>query len=355
MRTKTMIERVEKSLPTTQQELYNSFSSKPVDFDSFEIITGRGNIPLAEAVGKLLNKNPDQSCSNFADGEIAVEIKPNLRGREIFILQSMTPSPNDRIQEVVLMADAARRADAREITAIIPYFAYARQDRKPKSRTPISSSRVAKQLVGAGINRILTIDIHAEQSEGSIDQAWDNVYADKLIGDLIRKRNLEKTVVLAADIGSAKRSEKFSTNLNNGVDIAIAYKKRDVNKHDESDTKVIIGDVNNRPVIIYDDLISTGNTLLNAALLAKQNGATKVIAAAVHGIFVPNKKDGKTLPEKLNEKDCPIDELIITDTILQKEEVLRNERVKIVSVAPILAVAILCYLTHDSIGKRLID
>jgi ribose-phosphate pyrophosphokinase len=348
-----MKENQQKQLPATKQELYASFSPKTVDPDSFEIMTGRGNIPLAEAVGKLLGKIPDQPCSSFADGEIAVEVKPNLRGREVFILQSMSPSPNDRIQEIVLMADASKRADAQEITAIIPYYAYARQDRKPKSRTPISAARVARQIVGAGIDRVFTIDIHSEQSEGSIDQAWDNAYSDRVIGNLIKERNLEKAVVLAADIGSAKRSEKFSTSLGNGVDIAIVHKKRDINKHDESEAKVLIGDVTNRPVIIYDDLISTGSTLLNAAKLAKQNGAIKVIAASVHGIFVP--KDGKTLPEKLKEKDCPIDELIITDTILQKEEVLRNERIKIVSVAPMLAVAILCYLTHDSIGRRLID
>lgn len=341
-------------LPTTKEALYGSFHPKVVDPDSFEVITGRGNIPLAEAVGKLLGKTVDQPCSNFADGEIAVEIKPNLRGREVFILQSMTPGPNDRIQEIVLMADASKRADALETTAILPYFAYARQDRKPKSRTPISAARVAKQIVGAGVNRILTIDIHAEQSEGSIDEAWDNVYSDKLIAELIRDLNLENGVVTAADIGSAKRSEKFSTRLKNGTDIAIVYKKRDVNLHDRSEAKVLVGEVKNRPVVIYDDLISTGGSLLDAANLVKQNGATKVVAAAVHGIFVPG-KDGKTLPEKLKDPNCPIDKLIITDTIIQKEEVLSNEKIRIVSVAPILAVAILCYLTHDSIGRRLID
>jgi ribose-phosphate pyrophosphokinase len=341
-------------LPTTRQELYDSFHPKFPDLESYEIITGRGNLPLARAVGELLGKTPDQPCSNFGDGEIDVEITPNLRGREIFILQSMTPFPNDKIQEVVFIADASKRADAQEITGIFPYFAYARQDRKPKSRTPISASRVAKQFVGAGIARFFTIDIHAEQSEGSIDQAWDNVYSNKLVAEEIKKRNLENTVVLSPDVGSAKRSEKFSTCLNNGTDIAIVHKKRDVNSHDKSEAKVLIGEVKDRPVIIFDDLISTGSTLLNAADLAKQKGATRVIAAATHGIFIPG-KDGKTLPEKLKDPNCPIDEIIITDTILQNEQILKNEKIKIVSVAPIIAVAILCYLTHDSIGRRLIN
>jgi ribose-phosphate pyrophosphokinase len=346
-----MIENLQRPLPATKQELYSSFSPKTVDPDSFEIVTGRGNIPLARAIGKLLGKTPDQPCSNFGDGETDVNISPNLRGREIFIIQSMSPLPDKRIQEVVFMADASKRADAQEITAIIPYFAYARQDRKPKPRTPISASRVAKQIVEAGANRIFTIDIHAEQSEGSIDQAWDNVYSSRLIAtELIKKHDLENAVILAADIGSVKRSEKFSTHLHNNTDIAIVHKKRDINKHDLSESKVLIGDVKNRPVILYDDLISTGNTLLNAADLAKQNGATKVVATAVHGIFVKG-KDGRTLPEKLKSKDCPIDELIITDTIRQKKKVLENEKIRILSVAPIVAVAILCYLTHDSIGK----
>ncbi|MFH1833360.1 MAG: ribose-phosphate pyrophosphokinase [Candidatus Levyibacteriota bacterium] len=350
-----MKENPENSLPNTQVELYKSFSPKTVDPDSFEILTGRGNIPLAQAVGKLLGKIPDQPCSDFGDGETDVKIKPNLRGREVFVLQSMYPSQNDRIQEIIFMADASKRADAQEITAIIPYYAYARQDRKPKPRTPISASRVAKQIVGAGVDRIFTIDIHAEQSQGSIDQAWDNVYSGKLIIELIKRLNLENAVVLAADIGSVKRSEGFSARLNNGgADIAIVHKKRDVNLHDKSDAITLIGEVKNRPVILYDDLISTGKTLLDAAKLAKQNGATQVIAAAVHGIFVPD-KDGRTLPEKLKDQNCPIDGLIITDTIVQKENVLINEKIKIASVAPILAVAILCYLTHNSISKRLID
>ncbi|MDP2585338.1 MAG: ribose-phosphate pyrophosphokinase [Candidatus Levybacteria bacterium] len=342
------------SLPATQQELYASFAPKTVDPDSFEIITGRGNIPLAQALGKLLGKTVDQSCSSFADGEIDVTITPNLRGRDVFIIQSMTPFPNDRVQEVVFMADASRRADALKTSAIIPYFAYARQDRKSKSRTPISAARVAKQIIGAGVNRIFTIDLHAEQSEGSIDEAWDNVNSSKLIAELIKKNNLNDAVVLSPDTGSTKRSEKFSSHLNGESDIAIVYKKRDVNKHDRTESKFIIGDVKGRPVIIYDDLISTGSTLIDAANLAKQNGAAEVIAAAAHGVFSPD-KNGRTLPEKLKDPNCPIDKLIITDTILQKEEVSRNEKITIVSVAPIIAVAILCYLTHDSIGRRLID
>lgn len=350
----TMRESLRGSLPTTQKELYDSFLPKIVDPDSFEIVAGQGNIPLTNAVGKLLGKTPDQPCSNFGDGEIDVRIKPNLRGREIFIIQSLTPLPNDRLEEVELIADAARRADAQKITAILPYFAYARQDRKSKSRTPISASRTAKRLVAAGINRIFTIDLHAEQTMGSIDEPWDNVYSSKLIAELIKKYDLKNVVVVAADTGSAKRSEKFADRLGNETDVAVVYKKRYTDQHDNSKSLALAGEVSNRPVIVYDDLTSTGNTLIDDAILVKQKGATRVIAATPHAIFAAG-KDGKTLSEKLKDSNCPIDELIISDTILQGKEVIENKKIKIISVAPMLAVAILCYLTHDSIGKRLIE
>jgi ribose-phosphate pyrophosphokinase len=356
IQSKTMKENLPALFPATRQELYASFSPKTVDPDSFEIIAGRGNIPLAKAVGELLGKTVDQPCSDFADGEIDVKIKPNLRGREVFILQSMTPSPNDRIQEIVFMADASRRADALEVTGIFPYFAYGRGDKKSDSRKPISAAAVAKQIINAGINRIFTIDIHAEQSQGFIDGPWDNVYSSKVTVEQIKNDfNCDNSVTVAPDFGSAKRSEKFSSRLANGKDIGIVYKKRDPNKHDEIESKFLIGeDVNGLPVVLDDDLISTGNTLWNAASLAKQNGATKVIATAPVAIFAPG-KDRRTLPEKLHDPDCPIDEIVITDIIQQKQEILKNEKIKIVSVAPIIAVAILCYLTHDSIGRRLID
>ena len=341
-------------LPTNRRELNKFFSPKHVNLDTFEIVAGRGNLPLAKEVGKLIGKEVYQPCSNFADGEIDVQIQPNVRGREVFVIESMYPSPNDRIQELVLMADAATRADGKKITALIPYFAYARQDRKPKSRTPISAARVANQIASAGADRIFTIDIHAEQSEGSVNIVWDNVYGDKVIVPRIKKLGLKDAVVLSPDVGSAKRSEKFLGRLQNGNELALVYKKRNLYKHDESEAIAIMGDVKGRSVIIFDDLISTGSTALNAAKLAKKNGATKVIVAASHALFVPD-SSGKTLPDRLHEPNCPIDKVIITDTIFQNDEIRKNKKIEVVSAAPILAVAIYCYLTSDSIAKRLID
>lgn len=344
-------------LPTSSTELYDSFRGKPIDQDKFVVITGRGNLPLAQAVGKLLSKEITQPCSDFESDEIRVRVTPNLRRRGVFILQSMFPNPNDRLQETVFMADAARRANAEKgkITGIFPYFAYSREDRKSQPRMPISVAVVARQLVSAGLNTIFTMDIHSGQAQGTVEEAWDDVSSDKVIVPRVRQLGIEGAVVLSPDAGSAKRAEKFLTHLQNGNDhdLAIAYKKRDPQHPERSETNAILGDVKDRPVIIYDDLIATGGTIFNAAELAKQNGAQQVVAAATHGLFARG-SDGKTLPDRLLEPNCPIDKVIVTDTIQPSRDVLENPRVEVVSVAPVIAVAILCYLTGESISERLI-
>lgn len=341
-------------LPQTSADLYHSFRPNIVDPESFEVVTGRGNPPLADAVGKLLDRNITQPCTDFADGETAVQVEPNLRGRELFVLQSMTPRPNDRIQEMVLIADAASRGDARQTSAIVPYFAYARQDRKTRSREPIGVAAVANQFYGAGYGRIFTVDIHSEQAEGAFPRAWDNVLADNVLIPALEAEGLEDPVVLAPDMGSTKRADKLRAKLGKDADLAIVHKRRDVDKHDHSNAVAMIGDVRNRDVVINDDMISTGGTIYDAAMLAKQNGARKVYASAAHGLFVP--KNGITLPERVLTPDSPIDKLFVTDSIEQGELVTNNpERIQVVSIAPVIAVAILCYLTRDSIGKRLIE
>jgi ribose-phosphate pyrophosphokinase len=343
-------------LPKSSQDLYGSFYPKHVDPESFVVIAGRGNEDLARSVGNLLDVEVDFPCSDFANGETKVQVHPNLRGKEVFVINSMQPHPNRGIQETVLMGDTARRAAAAEgkITAILPKIAYDRQDRKPTSRTPISIAALSTQLrMGGMFDRLFTIDVHAEQSVGSFPGAWDNVFGSKVLVPAIEQEELDDPMVVAPDAGSGKRAEKYNERLAQ-ENIAIVYKRRDREDPSKSESLRLAGDVKDRDVVIVDDVIGSGGTLLGAAEVAKQNGARKVIAAVTHAELVADRY-GITLPERLNDPNCPLDKLLITDTIFQSDAVRSNDRIEVVSVAPILAVAILCYLTNDSIGRRLIN
>ncbi len=313
--------------------------------NGFIILTGRSNPKLAKSIGKLLKHDVHEPISVFADGETRVMISQNMRRRHVFIIQSTSPPVNDNIMELMLMADAARRASASEITAVIPYFGYARQDRKEKSRVPISASMVASTLEHAGINSILTVDIHSEQQEGSINSPWDNVYASYSLLPVIKSRKLKNLVVASPDKGGVVRATGYA-NLLKAKGIVIVYKERDINLNDVSSTLTMVGDVRGKDVLIVDDMISTGGTLLNAADFIKFRGAKSVRAAVTHGLFI-----GDAL-SKINESS--IDEVIVTDTIIQRKEIMDNSKIKIVSVAPLLAEAIKRIETGESISEDLI-
>lgn len=342
-------------LPNTTQELYGAFRKDFVDDSTFVLISGRGNEQLSKDVGKLLDVDVDFPCSDFPNGETRVKIGPNLRGKEVFVVNSLQPNSNTGIQETILIGDAIRRADAKigKVTAMLPKIAYDRQDRKPESRTPISIAAVAAQLRYAGeYNRLFTVDVHAEQSIGSFPNAWDNVYGSKLLIPAIEELELDTPVILAPDAGSGKRAEVYGKKLGS-EDLAFVHKRRDKDVPSKSESLKLVGEVNNRDVLIIDDVIASGSTLLDAAQLAKENGARRVVAAATHAEFTPD-KNGITLPDKLKMQGSPIDKLLITDTIFQSDEVRKNEKINVEKVAPILAVAILCYLTDNSISERLI-
>lgn len=302
--------------------------------DSMEILTGRSNPQLARDVAKILAMEVDEPVTVFKDGESRVEISKNLRGKNVFIIQSTSRSNknsvNDSVMELYLMASAAARASAGDITAIIPYYGYARQDRKDKSRVTISASDVANLLDMAGVDRILTLDLHAEQTEGSIRKPWDNLYASSELLPAIKEFGTDNMVVVSPDVGGTKRAEKLSFLLDGTGEIAIIHKRRpEANK---SMALALVGDVGNKNVIMFDDMIDTAGSIADAARLLKENGAQRIIVAATHGIFTP--------PALERIENSPIDKIFITDTVRLPERVKNHPKIKVVTVAPLLAKAI---------------
>lgn len=313
--------------------------------DDFVLLTGRSNPPLAKAIGKILHKEALEPISIFSDGEIRVRIPVNLRRRHVFIVQPTSPHTNDNVMELIFMIDAARRASASEIIAIIPYFGYSRQDRKEMPRVPISAAVVASIIQNTGANRFVTVDIHAEQEVGFATVPWDNLYASYSILPVVQKKNLSNMVVASPDKGGVIRATGYARLLHIS-DIVIAYKKRDINFNDKSEALAMIGEVKGRDVLLVDDIISTGSTLINSANFIKELGAKSVRAAVTHSLFT-----GDAL-KMLSQSS--LEEVIVTDTIFHKKEVVDHPKVTIVSVAPLLAEAIKRIESGDSISKDLI-
>lgn len=321
----------------------NTTQSK--DGGDFILLVGRANPELAAAIGKILHTEVTCPISVFSDGEIRVRIKPNVRRRKVFLLQPTSAPVNDHLMELVLMADAAKRASASEITAVIPYFGYARQDRKELSRVPISAAAVSSLLVNAGIDRILTVDIHSEQMEGSIKQPWDNLFGSYSLLPVLKKRKLKKLVIAAPDKNGMLRATGYAKLLN-AEGVALVYKERDVTLNNVSNAMGMIGEVKDRDVLLVDDMIDTAGTIVHAANFIKGKGARTVRVAATHGLF-----SGDAL-KKISES--AIEEMVVTDTIKPKDEVIKNKKITIVSVAPLLAEAIRRIKTGESISKALI-
>lgn len=314
--------------------------------NDYILLTGRSNPALAKDVAKILKKEVFEPVSLFADREIRVKIEPNLRRRHAYIIQPTAPPfTNDYIMELVLMIDAARRASASEIIAIIPYFGYGRQDRKEMPRVPISSSAIARLLEHAGANRIVTVDIHSEQQEGFIHGPWDNLYASYSLIPAIKAKNLKDIVVASPDKGGVLRATGYAKLLN-ASGIAIAYKERDINLNDVlSESQTLIGDVVGKDVLLVDDLISTGGTIINAADYIKKMGAKSVRAAVTHGLF--------TGPALKKIEESSIEEFITTNTISLSSEVVKNKKITVVSIAPLLAEAIARIESGESLSNAL--
>jgi ribose-phosphate pyrophosphokinase len=296
-------------------------------YDSLMVFTGTANPELAQNVVKHLDISLGRAdVGRFSDGEVALELLENVRGRDVFILQSTCAPTNDNLMEILAMADALRRASAGRITAAIPYFGYARQDRRPRSaRVPISAKLVANMLTSAGIDRILTVDLHADQIQGFFDMPVDNVYATPVLLKDMRAQRFEDLIVVSPDVGGVVRARAMAKALN--TDLAIIDKRRP--KANVAEVMNIIGDVSGRTCLIVDDMIDTANTLCKAASALKERGAERVLAYATHPVF-----SGQAI-DRLTHSD--IDQVVVTDTIPLSEEARLSPRIRVVSIAGLLA------------------
>lgn len=312
--------------------------------NNITLLTGSSNPKLAQDIAKILKKEVLYPIDQFADGEIRVAIPRNLRRNDIFIIQSTAPKINDSIMELLLMIDASRRASANEITAVIPYFSYSRQDRKDRPRVPISSSMLVNLIRAAGANRIVTIDIHSEQQQGFFLGPWDNLYGSYVLIPAVKAMKIKNLVVASPDKGGVTKATAYARRLG-AEGIAIVFKERDVSIANKSETLDVIGDVKGKNVLIVDDMIDTAGTLTNAADFLIKRGAKSVRAAATHGLF------SDPAMERISASF--LEEILVTDTITP-EKALRNKKVKVISVAPLLAEAIRRIETGESISEGLI-
>lgn len=304
-----------------------------------KVFSGRSNVPFAEAVTKHLGISLGRvAISQFSDGEIWVKYEENIRSQDVFVIQSTHP-PAENILELVLMIDAAVRASALRVTAVIPYYGYGRQDRKEQPRVPISA-RVMMDLVGSvGANRVLTMDLHSSQIQGFTNMPFDHLYARRIIFERLREYDLSQggSVILAPDTGSAPMAQSFAKHL--GVGFALVDKRRPA--PNEAEIAHLIGDMDGKQVFIIDDMIDTGGTIVSAAAAAKEKGAKGVYAVATHGIFSGD------APQRI--ADSEIDHVIISDTVHLTPE-RRFDKLEIISVAGLFAKGIECIHNGESIS-----
>ena len=249
--------------------------------NGFVLLTGTANLPLAKDIAKILGKNADETVTTFADGEKRIIIPENLRKRDVFIIQPTCSPVDSNIMELLLIIDAAKRSSASEVSAVIPYFGYSRQDRKDRARVPVSAALVAGIIEYAGASRILTVDIHSEQEPGFVNIPWDNLYASYSLFPVLKKYFKDGIVVASPDKGGVLKASFYADYLN-ADGLAIVFKERDVQTKNESQAFEMIGDVNNKDVLIVDDMIDTAGTIVEAARIIKERGAKSICVAATH-------------------------------------------------------------------------
>ncbi|MEK7617019.1 MAG: ribose-phosphate pyrophosphokinase [Patescibacteria group bacterium] len=313
--------------------------------NGFVLLSGTANLKLAQDVAKILGKNADETVTSFADGEKRIIIPQNLRKRDVFIIQPTCPPVDSNIMELFLIIDAAKRSSASEVTAIIPYFGYSRQDRKDRPRVPISASIIARLIEYAGADRILTIDIHSEQEPGFVEIPWDNLYASYSFLPILKKEFPKNLIVASPDKNGVARAT-FYAELLNADGIAIVFKERDVSKNNESKALGMIGEVKSKVVLLVDDMIDTGGTIVEAANLIKDRGAKSISVAATHGLFSD--------PAQERIKTAPINKIFITDSVPLRVEMQNNPKLVIISIAKLLAEAIKCIHDGSSMSEKLI-
>jgi len=305
------------------------------------VFTGNANPELARLIVERLDLPlGEATCGQFSDGEITIEIQENVRGKDVFIIQPTCVPTNDNIMEVLLMADALRRSSAGRITAVIPYYGYARQDRRVRSaRVPISAKVVADMLQTAGVDRVLTVDLHADQIQGFFNIPMDNIYGSPILLDDIEKQDYENLMVVSPDVGGVVRARAIAKQLDD-ADLAIIDKRRP--QANEAQVMHIIGDVTDRTCVLVDDMVDTAGTLCKAADALKQFGAKKVVAYCTHPVL-----SGSALKNILNSE---LDELVVTDTIPLTEEAKACGKIRQLTLAGLLAESIRRVNNEESIS-----
>ena len=313
---------------------------QPSHSSDFLVFTGNANPALAAEIASHLNISLGAAdVGRFSDGEVTVEIKQNVRARDVFVVQSTCAPTNENLMELLIMVDALKRSSAERISAVIPYFGYARQDRRPRStRVPISAKVVANMLQAVGVASVLTMDLHADQIQGFFDIPVDNIYASPvLLGDL-RQKNYDDLLVVSPDVGGVVRARALAKQL--GCDLAIIDKRRP--KANVSEVMHVIGDIEGRNCVIMDDMLDTAGTLVNAAEVLKERGAKKVYAYCTHPIF-----SGPAI-ERIAQGTA-LDEVVVTNTIPLSDAAAQCTKIRQLSVAPLIAQTIQRIARGDSV------
>ncbi len=310
------------------------------------VFTGNANPVLAQEIARHLMQPLGRAVvGRFSDGEIQVEIMENVRGKDVYLVQSTCPPANEHLMELLVMADACRRASAGRITAVIPYLGYARQDRRQRAmRVPITAKLVADMIGCAGVNRVLTVDLHADQIQGFFDVPVDNVYASPVLLGEVWKQKYDNMIVVSPDVGGVVRARALARRLDN-ADLAIIDKRRQ--RANESQVMNIIGDVRGRSCILVDDLVDTAGTLCQAAQALKDEGAVRVIAYITHAVL-----SGKAV-ERVSTS--ALDELVVTDTIPLGDEARKCRRIRVLSVAELLAETMRRIRDEESVSSLYVD
>jgi ribose-phosphate pyrophosphokinase len=310
------------------------------------VFSGNANLDLSEGIVKKLNMRLGMAAvGRFSDGEVAVEIQENVRGKDVFVIQPTCSPTNENLMELLVMIDALKRASASRITAVMPYYGYARQDRRTRSaRVPISAKLVARMLEQSGAHRVLTVDLHADQIQGFFDIPVDNVYASPiLLGDVWRQQ-YQNLIVVSPDVGGVVRARALAKRLDD-ADLAIIDKRRP--KANVSEIMHIIGDVDGRTCVLVDDLVDTAGTLCHAAAALKKHGAVKVVAYCTHAVL-----SGSAMK---NINGSALDELVVTDTIPLGQEAIQSGKIRQLSVAEMLAETIRRIAVGESVSSLYVD
>ncbi len=313
---------------------------------SMMVFSGNANLALSEGIVKKLNMRLGMATvGRFSDGEVAVEIEENVRGKDVFVIQPTCAPTNENIMELLVMMDALKRASATRITAVIPYYGYARQDRRSRSaRVPITAKLVAQMIEQAGADRVLTVDLHADQIQGFFDIPVDNVYASPLLLGDVWRQQYKDLMVVSPDVGGVVRARALAKRLDD-ADLAIIDKRRP--KANVSEIMHIIGDVEDRTCVLIDDLVDTAGTLCHAAAALKNRGSVKVVAYCTHAVL-----SGSAMK---NINGSVLDELVVTDTIPLCEEAEKSGKIRQLSVAEMLAETIRRIAAGESVSSMYVD